>query len=234
MGSKVDGKYGRLAKTTKRIRRDDHRFSTPSYARRTSSTCQVSPHHIVDMLTDSALPFMIPGAIKVKKASTISAHPKLDSFPSLLPTIVPSQPHVLNVSSPDRSTSKRLLTGTLPLGKGAVFDELLLKLARSCDRLSGFLDIVLRGLEVVDHAFKEGDKQTMIWREELEECGEQRGRQLHPPMSWIELIGSDKRRGAFLSVSVVGHGARVTGSDRMAREQAHWKGTPGQGDATMH
>lgn len=177
---------------------------------------------------------MIPGAIKVKKASTISAHPKLDSFPSLLPTIVPSQPHVLNVSSPDRSTSKRLLTGTLPLGKGAVFDELLLKLARSCDRLSGFLDIVLRGLEVVDHAFKEGDKQTMIWREELEECGEQRGRQLTPPMSWIELIGSDKSRGAFLSVSTIGHGARVTGCHRMAWEQAYWKGTPGQGDVTMH
>ena len=54
-------------------------------------------------------------------------------------------------------------------------DEQLLKLARTCDRLSGFLDIVLRGLESVGDAFKEGEKQTMIWREELESCGEQRG-----------------------------------------------------------
>jgi len=68
-----------------------------------------------------------------------------------------------------------LFTGTLPLGKGQVIDEQLLKLARSCDRLSGFIDIVLRGLESVGDAFKEGEKQTMIWREELESCGEQRG-----------------------------------------------------------
>jgi hypothetical protein len=170
------------------------------------------------MLTISALPFMLPNAIKAKKASTISAHPKLDSFPSLLPTIVPCQPHVLSVSSPDRSISKRLLTGTLPLGTGAVFDELLLKLARSCDRLSGFLDIVLRGLEAVDHAFKEGEKQTMIWREELEECGEQAGCLSAHLMLGIELMGSDEGRGTCSSVSVVDHWKSITASHRMARK----------------
>ena len=129
----------------------------------------------LDGTDNSVLPFMLPNAAKAKKASTISPHAKLDSFPSLLPTIVPSPPHVLSLQSPDGSSSKRLLTGTLPLGRGQVVDEQLLKLARTCDRLSGFLDIVLRGLESVGDAFKEGEKQTMIWREELESCGEQRG-----------------------------------------------------------
>jgi hypothetical protein len=174
VGFEMDGKYRRLAKTTNGISGDDYRFITSPYTCRTSSSCQVSCSY-EKLLTDSVLPFMLPNAAKTKKNSTISPHSKLDSFPSLLPTLVPSLPHVLSISSPDRSSSKRLLTGTLPLGTGQVVDEQLLKLARTCDRLSGFLDIVLRGLESVGDAFKEGEKQTMIWREELESCGEQRG-----------------------------------------------------------
>jgi hypothetical protein len=118
---------------------------------------------------------MLPNAAKAKKASSSSRHPKLDSFPSLLPTIVPSSPHVLRVSSPDMNSSTRLLTGTMPLGKGVLVDDQLLKLAETCDRLGGFIDTILRGLEAVGDAFKEGEKQTMIWREELETCGEQQG-----------------------------------------------------------
>jgi hypothetical protein len=121
------------------------------------------------------MPFMLPSAAKAKKSAIVTPHTKLDSFPSLLPTIVPCLPHVLTVCSPDRSTTKRLLTGTLPLGSGLQVDEHLLKLARTCDRLNGFLDIILRGMESVEYAFKEGEKQTMIWREELESCGEQQG-----------------------------------------------------------
>jgi hypothetical protein len=30
-------------------------------------------------------------------------------------------------------------------------------------------------MEAIEHAFKEGEKQTMIWREELETCAEQQG-----------------------------------------------------------
>jgi len=125
------------------------------------------------MLMSSAHPFMLPNAAKAKKSATTARHSRLDNFPSLLPTVVPSPPHVLSVSAPGSTGSTRLLTGTLPLGKGASVDTQLLKLAGTCERLSGFIDTILRGLEAVGDAFKEGEKQTMIWREELESCGDQ-------------------------------------------------------------
>ena len=93
-------------------------------------------------------------------------------------------------------------------------DEQLLKLARSCDRLSGFLDIVLRGLESVGDAFKEGEKQTMIWREELESCGEQRGGEFL--MRGISVDDSIDRRCTCPSVSTSRHRQGITSSRRMA------------------
>ena len=41
--------------------------------------------------------------------------------------------------------------------------------------MSGFLHVILRGLEAAEHAFRDGEKQTLIWREELETCAEQQG-----------------------------------------------------------
>lgn len=165
----------------------------------------------------SVLPFMLPNAAKAKKSSTIAPHFKLDLFPSLLPTIFPSLPHVLSISSPDKSSSKRLLTGTLPLGAGQLVDEQLLKLARSCDRLSGFLDIVLRGLESVGEAFKEGEKQTMIWREELESCGEQRGCKSSVITLNTDICSIDWR-GTCPSIPTARHGSRIASGRRVARE----------------
>ena len=35
--------------------------------------------------------------------------------------------------------------------------------------------MILRGLEAAEHAFRDGEQQTLIWREELEACAEQQG-----------------------------------------------------------
>jgi hypothetical protein len=93
-----------------------------------------------------------------------------------------------------------------------VVDEQLLKLARTCDRLSGFLDIVLRGLESVGDAFKEGEKQTMIWREELESCGEQRG--------CINANTDDSfdRRSTCPAIPITNHRSSIPCNRRVARE----------------
>lgn len=122
---------------------------------------------------------MLPNASKSKKTSVVSSHPKLDTFPTLLPTTVPSPPDILQITSPVGACSKRLLTGTLPLGRGTRGDSSVLRLAQSCNRLEGFLNTILRGLEAIEHAFKEGEKQTMIWREELETCADQQGSKFH-------------------------------------------------------
>lgn len=41
--------------------------------------------------------------------------------------------------------------------------------------MGSFFDTVLRGLEAIEAAWREGCKQTTIWREELEECGKLQG-----------------------------------------------------------
>lgn len=51
----------------------------------------------------------------------------------------------------------------------------LLSLAQVSDRITGLLDIVLRGLESAEAAFREGEKQTMIHREDLETCAKKQG-----------------------------------------------------------
>lgn len=123
---------------------------------------------------------MLPNASKTKTPSSNTPHDHLYAFPSLLPLAVPSQPDILHVTRPDRSSSERLLTGTLPLGRDITVDNATLRFAQSNDRICRFLNIVLRGLEVNDHAFKEGEKQTMIWREELETLADQQGGEFRP------------------------------------------------------
>ncbi len=41
--------------------------------------------------------------------------------------------------------------------------------------MSGFLEAILRSLEAAEHAFRDGEKQTLIWREDLETCADQQG-----------------------------------------------------------
>ena len=50
-----------------------------------------------------------------------------------------------------------------------------LALAERAHAIVDLIDVVLRGLEACQAAFKEGDKQTMMWRDELESCGAQHG-----------------------------------------------------------
>lgn len=72
---------------------------------------------------------------------------------------------------------RRLLTGTFPLPPGtpAVPPASILRLAQRSDALARLLDSALLGIESIQAAFKEGEKQTMLWREELETCGQQQG-----------------------------------------------------------
>ncbi|WOO81875.1 uncharacterized protein LOC62_04G005390 [Vanrija pseudolonga] len=103
------------------------------------------------------------------------ANPKLATFPSLLPTTPRVSPDVLAISP--RGATASLLTGTLllPDGTPTPTPRSTLALAESADKLETLLDVILRGLEAAQNAFKESEKQTMIWREELETCAEQQG-----------------------------------------------------------
>ncbi|KAL1412364.1 hypothetical protein Q8F55_000108 [Vanrija albida] len=106
------------------------------------------------------------------------ANPKLATFPALLPSTPRVLPDVLAISPPrNAGPSASLLTGTLLLADGtpAPPPPSTLALAESADMLETLLDIILRGLEAAQNAFKESEKQTMIWREELETCAEQQG-----------------------------------------------------------
>lgn len=103
------------------------------------------------------------------------ANPKLAAFPSLLPSTPRVPPDVLAISP--RGATSSLLTGTLllPDGTPAPPPRSTLALAESADMLETLLDVILRGLEAAQNAFKESEKQTMIWREELETCADQQG-----------------------------------------------------------
>jgi hypothetical protein len=70
--------------------------------------------------------------------------------------------------------------------------------------------MAMRGLESVEHAFKEGEKQTMIWREELESCGEQRGRESFgaPPHSETnETVSVDEIHSHLFQLLITGRGS---------------------------
>ena len=107
------------------------------------------------------------------KPKAPSKHSSLANFPSLLPTYSQSNPQFLSVIPYYPLSSLDLLSGTYPIADVPI--EQALVLADIAHRLSAYLDIILRGLENAEAAYKEGGKQTMIWREELETCGEQQG-----------------------------------------------------------
>lgn len=99
-------------------------------------------------------------------------HPRLASFPALLPANPPTPPTVLHIQ-PGHASAVSLLTGTFRLASVPTVE--LLSLAQVSDRITGLLDIVLRGLESAEAAFREGEKQTMIHREDLEACAKKQG-----------------------------------------------------------
>jgi hypothetical protein len=75
------------------------------------------------------------------------------------------------------------------------YSDQTLALAQVSDLIAELLEVVLRGLEGAEHAFRDGEKQTMIWREELETCGEQQGseskfvRSEERPTVWFRWTG---------------------------------------------
>lgn len=101
-------------------------------------------------------------------------HKALSLFPQLLPTYKDTKPQILSVIPPRSSGERRLLSGIYPMADVPSDQNLIL--AGIAHMMSDYLDAILRGLENAELAYKEGDKQTMIWREELETCGEQQGR----------------------------------------------------------
>lgn len=117
----------------------------------------------------NVLPFMRP---KEQVAPKPTLHPRLISFPALLPANPPTPPTVLHIQ-PGHASSISLLTGTFQLP--SIPSAELLSLAQVSDRITGLLDIVLRGLESAEAAFRDGEKQTMIHREDLETCAKQQG-----------------------------------------------------------
>lgn len=100
-------------------------------------------------------------------------HSALSTFPTLLPSFAQTNPQTLHVTPPRASSSKQLLSGIYPISD--VPQQQSFIMAGIAHRMSEYLDAVLRGLENAQAAQKEGAKQTMIWREELETCGEQQG-----------------------------------------------------------
>lgn len=133
---------------------------------------------MMDVLPNSRInPFAIASAAEEKKKKGL--HAKLDSSPSLLASAPAS---VLSIAEPRRgdgaaTTSARLLTGTylLPSATPEALPPSVLELALRGDMLTRLLDTVFRGFESCAAAFKDADKQTFLWRDELEICGQQQG-----------------------------------------------------------
>lgn len=99
-------------------------------------------------------------------------HSALSTFPSLLSDNPSLTPDTLCISIHSKK-ALRLLTGCFPLeGKGDPSDDVL-RFARLTNAVSRYLNLILRGLETAEHAFREAEKQTMIWREELETAATQ-------------------------------------------------------------
>ncbi|KAK4687139.1 hypothetical protein P7C73_g2981, partial [Tremellales sp. Uapishka_1] len=122
----------------------------------------------------SANPFMMINPAAASTSTTPSIHPNLASFPSILPAIPPPAPDILYLRSPGPAEAEyRLLTGTFPLAANTPLAARILALARISDRMSGFLDVILRGLEAAELAVRDGEKENIKWREELETCAEQ-------------------------------------------------------------
>ncbi|WVQ84661.1 hypothetical protein IAT38_006816 [Cryptococcus sp. DSM 104549] len=115
----------------------------------------------------NVLPFMRPVAAALPKQTL---HPILQDFPSLLPSKSPIAPTMLQIST-QQPSSAYLLNGTLSLASDPT--PAVLELAQIADQMVTLFDTVLRGLENAEAAFREGEKQTMICREDLETCAKQ-------------------------------------------------------------
>jgi hypothetical protein len=99
-------------------------------------------------------------ALKAKKALDVP-HASLAVFPTLSPDMSAANPGSLLIPS----LHQRLLTGTFP-GDG----EKVMRLAQNSKRLKEILDIVLKGVEGAQAAWKEALKQGELWKDEMEEC----------------------------------------------------------------
>lgn len=127
-------------------------------------------------------------------------------------------PDVLVVCTEPRSESPeriRLLTGSFYLVDGTADPPpaTTLSLAQRADALERFLDVILRGIQVCATAFRDSEKQTMIWREELEECGQQQDSESSetPLLTCSDGCGSARR-----PISLLHDWPLWTSSQRMA------------------
>ncbi|WVW86265.1 hypothetical protein I302_108307 [Kwoniella bestiolae CBS 10118] len=115
------------------------------------------------------LPFMRQTKLPPPKPTL---HPSLATFPALLPSTIPLQPDILQISGHSFLTGTFALPTSSPRGKHRP-SEGLLEMSKISDKMVYLLNIVLRGLENAEIAFREGEKQTMICREDLETCAKQ-------------------------------------------------------------
>lgn len=134
--------------------------------------------HAEFILMNRLNPYAKPDPALLAAADPNTLHAKLSTFPTLLPSNPPAVPDILSVSSPGgyvpiplrHEVFHNFLTGTFPLDYSKPHPAVL-KLAKSANRLTSLMNAVLRGLTEAESAFRESEKQTMIWREELESCG---------------------------------------------------------------
>ncbi|CAK9782409.1 hypothetical protein CC85DRAFT_314014 [Cutaneotrichosporon oleaginosum] len=144
-----------------------------------------APLMIIDSLPDvepvePPKPAIInPFAPPPPAAANKGLHAKLEAASTLLPADPRPPPSVLHVAVPAQRprASARLLTGTylLPPGTPEDVPSAILEVAVRADKIAHLLDPVFRGLESCAAAYRDAEKQTMVWREELEACGEQQG-----------------------------------------------------------
>ncbi|OCF61367.1 hypothetical protein L486_01015 [Kwoniella mangroviensis CBS 10435] len=114
------------------------------------------------------LPFMRQAAL-TQTPPKPTIHPSLSTFPALLPSTIPLQPDILHIGSSEYS----LLTGTFASPSDSEPSQEMMELSKISDKIVHLLDIILRGIENAEIHFREGDKQTMICREDLETCAKQ-------------------------------------------------------------
>jgi len=149
-------------------------------------------------------------------------HAALATFPCMLPTFTQTRPQILSVVPTRISRERRLLSGIYPVSD--VPQDQTLVLAGIAHRMSDYLDAILRGLGNAELAYKEGAKQTMIWREEMETCGEQQGCESRSATigesMLIPSIGQGHARGSF---PVSSHWAMQSRPHRVARQSADRK-----------
>ncbi|WWC94956.1 hypothetical protein V866_001808 [Kwoniella sp. B9012] len=114
------------------------------------------------------LPFMRQTAL-TQTSPKPTIHSSLSTFPALLPSNIPLQPDILQIGSSECS----LLTGTFALPSNSQPTREILELSKISDKIVHLLNIILRGIENAEIHFREGEKQTMICREDLETCAKQ-------------------------------------------------------------